>query len=67
VPGYERRLSLLKFIRYLSVGPANFLRALRSLSISDAQARAFHEALVRYCCYDKRKRQNYSELWENLA
>lgn len=65
--GYGRRLSLLKFMRYLSVGPANFLRALRSLSTDDAQARAFHKALVRYCCYDKRKRQNYSQVWEALA
>lgn len=65
--GYARRLSLLKFMRYLSVGPANFLRALSSLSIREAQARTFHEALVHYCCYDKRKRQNYSEVWEALA
>jgi hypothetical protein len=64
---YGRRLSLLKFMKYLSVGPANFLRALRSLSMDDAQARGFHEALVRYCCYDKRKRQNYSQTWEALA
>ena len=54
-------------MRYLSVGPANFLRALRSLQMGDAEARGFHEALVRYCCYDKRKRQNYSEAWEALA
>lgn len=64
---YGRRLSLLKFMRYLSVGPANFLRALRSLSMSDPEVRSFHEALVRYCCYDKRKRQNYSDAWEALA
>lgn len=65
--GYARRLSLLKFMRYLSAGPANFLRALRSLSIDESHARAFHKALVRYCCYDKRKRQNYSEVWDALA
>ena len=65
--GYERRLSLLKFMRYLSVCPMNFLRALHSLSMGIAQARTFHKALVRYCCYDKRKRQNYSEAWEALA
>ena len=64
---YGRRLSLLKFMRFLSVGPANFLRALRSLAMDDAQARGFHGALGRYCCYDKRKRQNYSEAWEALA
>lgn len=64
---YARSLSLLKFMRYLSVGPANFLRALRSLPMDDAQARSFHQALVRYCCYDKRKRQNYSQVWGALA
>ncbi len=64
---YARRLSFLKFMRFLSLGPANFLRALRSLSICDDQARDFHDALVRYCCYDKRKRKNYSEVRETLA
>jgi hypothetical protein len=64
---YERRLSLLKFMRYLSGGQLNFLRALRSLLIGDAQTHTFHKALVRYCCYDKRKRQNYCDVWEALA
>jgi hypothetical protein len=64
---YGRSLSLLKFMRYLSCGPANFLRALRCLSPSDPQAHPFHKALVRYCCYDKRKRQNYADIWEGLA
>jgi len=64
---YERRLSLLKFMRYLSGGQMNFLRALRSLLIGDTQAHTFHKALVRYCCYDKRKRQNYCDVWEALA
>jgi len=26
-----------------------------------------YEILVRYCCYDQRKRQNYSETWDALA
>lgn len=64
---YERRLSLLKFMRYLSGGQEPFLRALRSLLSGDAQTHAFHKALVRYCCYDKRKRQNYCDVWEALA
>ena len=64
---YQRRLSLLKFMRYLSGGQANFLRALRSLLRADAPAHAFHQALVRYCCYDQRKRQNYCDVWEALA
>jgi len=64
---YERRLSLLKFMRYLSGGQEPFLRALRSLMSGNAPTHAFHKALVRYCCYDKRKRQNYCEVWEALA
>jgi hypothetical protein len=64
---YKRRLSLLKFMRYLSGGQLNFLRALRSLLTGDAQAHTFHKALVRYCCHDKRKRQNYCDVWEALA
>ncbi len=64
---YGRRLSLLKFMNYLSRNPANLLRALLSLSMGETEARNFHEALVRYCCYDKRKRRNYSEIWEALA
>jgi len=62
-----RRLSLLKFMKYLSMDPANFVRALRSLSMGDIEARSFHEVLVRYCCYDKRKRRSFSEVWEALA
>ena len=64
---YGRRLSLLKFMRYLSGGPLVFLRALRSLLPENAQAHTFHEALARYCCYDKRQRHNYGDLWEALA
>ena len=64
---HGRRLSLLKFMGYLSAGPANFLRALRCLCSAAAPARAFLKALARYGCYEKRKRQNYSEIWEALA
>ena len=64
---YQRRLSLLKFMRYLSGGQENFLRALRALLNGAAPLHTFYKALVRYCCYDKRKRQNYCDVWEALA
>ena len=64
---YGRRLSLLKFMNYLSKNPLNFIRALRSLPIIMSKNQAFHKTLLNYCCYDKRKRQNYSEIWDNLA
>jgi hypothetical protein len=64
---YGRRLSLLKFMRFLSQSPAHFIRVFQSPSLCKQELRVFHEALVRYCCYDKRKRQNYSEAWDALA
>ena len=64
---YDRRLSLLKFMRFLSKSPARFIRVLRSLVLGDHENRALYETLVRYCCYDQRKRQNYPEMWDALA
>jgi len=64
---YNRRLSLLKFMRFLSKGPASLSPVLRSLLLSDQENRTLFETLVRYCCYDKRKRQNYSQTWDALA
>lgn len=64
---YARRLSLLKFMRFLAQSPARLIRVLRSLAAGEHENRALQETLVRYCCYDQRKRQNYSEMWEALA
>lgn len=64
---HDRRLSLLKFMRFLSQSPARFIRVLQSFSLSQPENRALHQALARYCCYDKRKRQNYSDTWDALA
>jgi hypothetical protein len=57
----------LKFMRFPSKSPAHFIRVLQSPSLCQQENQVFHEALVRYCCYDKRKRQNYSETWDALA
>lgn len=65
---YRRRLSLLKFMRYLAASLANLLRVMRSLAGGSQEAAALEQALARYCCYDKRKkRRNFTETWENLA
>jgi hypothetical protein len=64
---HHRRLSLLKFMRFLSQSPARLIRVLQSFSLSKQENRALHEALARYCCYDKRKRRNYSDAWDALA
>lgn len=64
---YQRHISLLKLINFLSVAPSHFLRALQSLTKDDVQNRRFHETLLRYCCYDRRKRLNYTQTFESLA
>lgn len=64
---HRRRISLLKLIGFLAASPANILRALASLTLTDSENIGFHNALLRYCCYDRRKRMNYSDLWEQLA
>jgi hypothetical protein len=65
---YRRRLSLLKFMKYLAASLDNLLRVMRSLAGGDQETAALEKALARYCCYDKRKkRRNFTETWENLA
>lgn len=64
---YDRRLSLLKFMRFLAKSPARFIRVLRSRLLCDHENRALYETLARYCCYDQRKHQNYSETWDALV
>jgi hypothetical protein len=62
------RLSLLKFMKHLAASVANLLRVTHSLAGGDQATDALEKALARYCCYDKRKkRQNFTETWENLA
>jgi hypothetical protein len=64
---YGRRLSLLKFMRFLAGSPGRLIRTLQSLTLSDHANRSWHETLSRYCCYDQRKRQNYHDTWDALA
>lgn len=64
---YQRCTSLLKLIGFLAASPANLLRTLASLGRNDAENLGFHKALLRYCCYDRRKRKNFSEIWQQLA
>ena len=64
---HKRRISLLKLVKFLSAAPDNLLRAIKSLSADIEQSDGFHKALLRYCCYDQRKRRNFSEKWSSLA
>ena len=64
---HSRRLSLLKFLRCLAKSPARFIDVFRALALSGQAQKTLHQTLLRYCCYDQRKRRNYSETWDALA
>ena len=65
---YGGRLSLLKFLNELQKHPeraAALFECLLAPAI-DESARIWH-SLKRYCCYDKRTRLNYHEMFETIA
>ena len=64
---HDRRLSLLKFMRFLAQSPTRIIRVLQSIALGDQENQPLYQTLGRYCCYDKRKRPNYSEIWDALA
>lgn len=65
---YGRRLSLLKFMKYLASNPRHLQRLVDSTGCNDDQSDALEKALLKYCSYDKRtKRLNFNETWEALA
>jgi hypothetical protein len=65
---HGRRLSLLKFMKYLASSPQHLQRVVESTGGNDAESEALEKVLLRYCCYDKRtKRLNFNETWEALA
>lgn len=65
---YQCRLSLLKFMNYLTAGMNRLQRVVCPLPDNDSETDTLMKALARYCCYDKRKkRRNFAETWEFLA
>jgi len=60
-------LSLLKFINYLIRKSHQIAIILSSLSNNKCQVSRIWDSLEKYCCYDKRKRKNYHELFCALA
>lgn len=65
---HRRRLSLLKFMNYLSVSMTRLKRGVSSLAGEEPATSARERVLAKYCCYDPRKkRRNFAETWEALA
>lgn len=65
---HRRRLSLLKFIKYLAGSITRLKRVVSSLTGDTSETIAVEKVLAKYCCYDKRKkRRNFNETWDFLA
>ncbi len=65
---YRRQLSLLKFMKYIAASPENLKRVIDLVCERHTDPSSVERALVRYCCYDKRKkRRNFNKMWELLA
>lgn len=65
---YRKRLSLLKFMKYLGTSARQLWRVIQWPLMDTPGRESIENALGRYCCYDKRKKRlNFSEIWESLA
>lgn len=65
---HRRRLSLLKFMKYIAASPANLQRILDFASENHTDSTSLERSMIKYCCHDKRrKRPNFNEMWEMLA
>jgi len=64
---FRHRLSLLKFMRYLCAGVDHILHSFECLAPETHGHEALLRFLARYCCYDKRKRPAFDDVWDTLA
>lgn len=60
-----RELSLLKFIRHLARHPRMAGALARMLAGETEHEQWTLRAVARYCCYDKRKRANFNQIWDS--
>jgi hypothetical protein len=65
---YRRSLSLLKFLNYLNKNQNMILVIVQSLIVPDIGiVKEVDKILIHFCVYDKRKRQNIAQLWEEIS
>lgn len=66
---YRKRLSLLKFMKYIISVMVNLRHSIYlANNLQSIVTGSFIRKVARYCCYDKRtKRKNFNEVWESLA
>lgn len=63
---HGKRLSLLKLLHYLAMKPERLPQLIHCLSLANPQNQNPLLMLKKYCCYDKRKRQNFDQFCSAL-
>jgi len=63
---HQRHLSLLKFLKFLANDPDR-IASLCHTVLSGPPDQHDIRPLLKYCCYDKRKRPNFSEIFDQLS
>jgi hypothetical protein len=63
---HDRRLSLLKLLHYLAMKPEQLPQLVACLSLTKPETQRPLLMLKKYCCYDKRKRQNFDQFCSTL-
>lgn len=58
---HSRCLSLLKFLHYLAMKPEQLPHLVECLNLTNPETQRPLLMLKKYCCYDKRKRQNFDQ------
>jgi hypothetical protein len=62
--GYNKVLSMMKFINYLMKNPEKIIVLLSINKTNVFNPNKIDDALIRYCAYDKRKRLNFNQIKE---
>jgi Transposase DDE domain len=63
---FNRQLSMIKFIHYLMKNTSQLINLLNHCLNIQEYIKPYLDPIVRYCTYDKRKRQNFHQLVNDL-
>jgi hypothetical protein len=64
---YNREISMYKFVRYLIINPESIIKVINFVVNNYKNADNINEKLIKYCAYDKRKRQTLRQLENDMV
>lgn len=64
---YNREISMFKFVRYLIINPESIIKVINFVVNNYKNSDNINEKLIKYCAYDKRKRQTLRQLENDMV